>query len=161
MTFLALLESIHSLREDSNLGGWLATVCRRQTWRVVAQRKREGLIEHVETLPGDSGIATAAVGKRALDHAHTPTAADTRPLSGRILWGSEADWIDRWEKLEWIQNGLMHLQGRCRELLTLLYFDPHEPSYDEIAQRLEIKVGSIGPTRARCLERLKTFMQQE
>ena len=43
----------------------------------------------------------------------------------------------------------------CRELLVALYFDERQPSYAEIAERLGMPVGSIGPTRARCLRRMR------
>lgn len=47
----------------------------------------------------------------------------------------------------------------CRELLRLLYFDPNEPPYEEISRRLQVPVGSIGPTRARCLEKLRKILR--
>lgn len=172
LTFTAFLESMHTLRDDSNLGGWLATVTRRQTWRVINERKREGLIEYVENLNATAHAGNAAYragpnrGRNSDSDAGTDAGTDAAVASsdnlqdsGVILWSSEHDWIDRWEKLEWIQSGLVHLQERCRRLLIYLYFDPTEPTYDEIADALEIKVGSIGPTRARCLERLKEFLQ--
>jgi DNA-directed RNA polymerase specialized sigma24 family protein len=42
----------------------------------------------------------------------------------------------------------------------LLYFDPHEPSYEEVSQRLGMPVASIGPTRARCLEKLRKLIEK-
>ena len=46
------------------------------------------------------------------------------------------------------------LVERCKALLRLLIADP-APSYDEIGAALGMPIGSIGPTRARCLERLR------
>ena len=46
------------------------------------------------------------------------------------------------------------LSARCRQLLRLLVADP-PPSYDEIGAALDMPIGSIGPTRGRCLERLR------
>lgn len=46
------------------------------------------------------------------------------------------------------------LSERCRTLLELLVADP-PPSYEEIGAALGMPVGSIGPTRARCLDRLR------
>ncbi len=46
----------------------------------------------------------------------------------------------------------------CRELLQLLYFDPSEPPYEEIGRRLQVPLGSIGPTRARCLQKLRNIL---
>ena len=48
----------------------------------------------------------------------------------------------------------------CRELLFALYFDPKQPSYAEVAARLGMAVGSVGPTRIRCLERLRRVLDE-
>ncbi|MGW4892370.1 RNA polymerase sigma factor [Kitasatospora sp. NPDC004240] len=49
------------------------------------------------------------------------------------------------------------LPGRCAELLTALAEDP-DLSYAELADRLGLPRGSIGPTRSRCLARLRTVL---
>jgi RNA polymerase sigma factor (sigma-70 family) len=59
------------------------------------------------------------------------------------------------ERLLWVTDALLALSEACRDLLLALYFDASEPSYAEVAQRLDRPVGSIGPTRARCLRRLR------
>lgn len=46
------------------------------------------------------------------------------------------------------------LSRRCQLLLSLLMQDPPAP-YDEISRRLQVPIGSIGPNRARCLNRLR------
>jgi DNA-directed RNA polymerase specialized sigma24 family protein len=46
------------------------------------------------------------------------------------------------------------LPVRCRKLLRVLMASP-PPSYAEVAAALGLPIGSIGPTRARCLERLR------
>ena len=58
----------------------------------------------------------------------------------------------------WVYDGLSQLDDPCRSLITALYFDPRSPSYAEIAARLGRPVGSIGPSRARCLQRLRTIL---
>lgn len=60
--------------------------------------------------------------------------------------------------LLWTMDGLSQLDRRCRDLLISLYFDPGQPSYAEVAARMERPVGSIGPTRARCLQRLRSIL---
>lgn len=52
-----------------------------------------------------------------------------------------------------LQRALSELPGRQRELMTVLTANP-ELSYEEVAQRLSMPIGSIGPTRVRSLERL-------
>jgi RNA polymerase sigma factor (sigma-70 family) len=63
------------------------------------------------------------------------------------------------EKEFLVEKALAELPDRCRELIRLLYLDPQEPTYAEISQRLGMPVASIGPTRARCLEKLRKFLE--
>jgi RNA polymerase sigma factor (sigma-70 family) len=53
-----------------------------------------------------------------------------------------------------IRRALASLPQRDQRLLELLVADPR-PSYEEIARRLDMPIGSIGPTRARALQRLR------
>ena len=57
-----------------------------------------------------------------------------------------------------IERALLRLPERCERLLRMLYFDVDEPSYNAIARELSMPVASIGPTRARCLEKLKKLL---
>lgn len=64
------------------------------------------------------------------------------------------DELLRAERHEALLAGLAELPPRQRDLLLLLVEDP-PPSYAEISERTGIPQGSIGPTRARALERLR------
>ena len=59
-----------------------------------------------------------------------------------------------WEQQLILRRALAELDGRCRHLLQALYTDASRRSYETIAQQLDMPVGSIGPTRARCLAKL-------
>ena len=50
------------------------------------------------------------------------------------------------------------LPARSQSLLRLLFADP-QPSYQEIAALTGMPLGSIGPTRARCLKELRELLQ--
>lgn len=52
------------------------------------------------------------------------------------------------------------LSERCRALLRILVADP-PPSYEEVGAALDMPIGSIGPTRQRCLERLRGLAEGE
>ena len=65
---------------------------------------------------------------------------------------------ERWETIDWLDGGLSKMGEPCRRLLTALYLDASEPSYAVISERLGMPVGSIGPTRARCLRRLRAAL---
>lgn len=58
------------------------------------------------------------------------------------------------EQTHLVRQALEHLPEKCQKLLGLLYSEETTP-YAEVSQQLGIPVGSIGPQRARCLERLK------
>jgi RNA polymerase sigma factor (sigma-70 family) len=129
ITFTYFIESISTLRDDSNLAAWLGTVARRHSWRMIEKRKREMV---------------------GLESDLTENAPQFREGPKEI---------EQWEQLAWINHGLSYLTERCRRLLLLLYLDPEELGYEEIAQRMNMAVGSIGPTRARCLEKLRAILQ--
>jgi RNA polymerase sigma factor (sigma-70 family) len=57
-----------------------------------------------------------------------------------------------------IQRALQQMPDRCRRLLTDLYFNEESLSYAKIAKRMGIPEASVGPTRARCLEKLRAFL---
>ncbi|MFQ5342075.1 MAG: RNA polymerase sigma factor [Anaerolineae bacterium] len=130
--FIILLQSMDRLPDDVNLGGWLTTVARRHTWRAFARLGRE--------LPGEK-----------------EDVAESATLLGRLT----SNPIDRWEILQAIHEALNRLSKRCRQLLLALYFDPTGPTYAEVAAHLKMSVGSIGPTRARCLTKLKALLSEE
>lgn len=65
-----------------------------------------------------------------------------------------------WEEQHLVRQALTELGGRCEQLLTALFLDPEHPDYEEIARRLSIAVGSIGPSRARCFEKLERILRK-
>ena len=131
VTFTILVESMDKLPEDSNLGGWLTTVARRHTWRLLERNRRQG-------------IDRSAV-------------LDENTLSQP---GGNADTLENLELAQWLDQGLSGVSEVCRQLLSALYLDPEQPSYAEIAARLGMALGSVGPTRIRCLERLRRVMDE-
>jgi RNA polymerase sigma factor (sigma-70 family) len=131
LTFTILVESIDKLPEDSKLGGWLTTVARRHTWRLLERNRRQGVDKYAAL---DEGI-------------QPPTGGDT-------------DTLENWELGEWLDQELSKIGEFCRNLLFALYLDPGQPSYAEVAARLGMAVGSVGPTRMRCLERLRRRMDE-
>ena len=59
-----------------------------------------------------------------------------------------------------IREAVDQLPARCRSLIEMLYFDMHSLSYEEISKKTGMPVPSIGPTRARCLEKLKAILRR-
>ncbi len=65
----------------------------------------------------------------------------------------------RLEQRVLVHAALAKIGDRCGELLQLLYLEAVRPAYSEIAERLGMRIGSIGPTRARCLERVRGLLE--
>ncbi len=68
--------------------------------------------------------------------------------------------LEQIEAIQVMQQSLDQLGGTCQQLLTALFKSDPRPSYDQIAEQVGIARGSIGPTRARCLEKLARIFQQ-
>lgn len=62
------------------------------------------------------------------------------------------------ERADAVREALARLPWRHQRLLNLLMADP-PASYAEISDQLGLPVGSIGPTRGRCLERLRVLLE--
>lgn len=130
-TWLRLLENIDRLTDPGRVGAWLATTARRECLRLSARRKRTVLVADETDLE--------------LDHLriHAPE------LDDRILLA---------ERDAALRDAFGTLSPRCRELLRLMLLDP-APSYEEISAALGMPVGSIGPTRGRCLDKLRAVVK--
>ena len=59
-----------------------------------------------------------------------------------------------------LKRAMDRLPGRCAELLTKLYLVEEQPDYDSLSRELGIPRGSLGPTRGRCLEKLKKLYEK-
>lgn len=64
------------------------------------------------------------------------------------------EWVERQEAHAVLRHAFAGLGERCRRLLALLFADPPVP-YTRIGDELGMAVGAIGPTRARCLAKLR------
>lgn len=125
--WLGLFEQLGRLREPAALPGWLATTTQRECLRVLKQSRRYELFGGD---PGD-GVLAAEAGKAMIEE--------------EILLA---------ERNAKLRAALAELAEDDRRLLTLLLSDPPLP-YARISEILGMPQGSIGPTRARCLARLR------
>jgi len=128
-TWLRLLEHINRLDHPARVGSWLAATARHECLRQLAARKRIVLMHDDDELAGGES--------------HGPE------IDERLL----AD-----ERAAAVREALSHLPWRWQRLLQLLMNDP-PASYAEISDQLGLPVGSIGPTRGRCLERLRVLLE--
>ena len=64
------------------------------------------------------------------------------------------------ERRHTLQQALERLDERCRQLLEALFLTDNPPSYQQLAHSLDVPEGSIGPTRARCLQKLRQIVAE-
>jgi len=123
--WLLLVERIGMLREPAALPGWLATTTQRECLRVLRTSRRH-------------------------DHAELPDEQVSLDLDAEMI---EEELLSA-ERDVAVRAAFAELPRSCRELLAMLIGDqPH--SYEDISATLGMRVGSIGPMRARCLDRLR------
>ena len=129
VTWLRLLEHIDRLNHPDRVGSWLAATARHECLRSVAARKRVVLAHDDDALDG--------------------VAAPEPEIDERLLAAENA---------ENVRRAMSCLPRRWQQLLEMLMADP-PASYTEISEQLGLPVGSIGPTRGRCLAKLRTLLQ--
>ena len=56
---------------------------------------------------------------------------------------------------------LLKLSERDYQLISALFLETDNPCYEDLAQRLNMPVSSIGPTRARVLDKLRRIMNRQ
>lgn len=124
--WLLLVEQLGRLRQPAALPGWIATTTARECLRVLRTASRH---DHAE-LPADGQLSPG----------------QSPPLTEQEILAAELNAA--------VRAAFSQLPDRCRELLSLLISDP-PLSYAQISDKLSVKIGSIGPQRARCLDRMR------
>ena len=132
-TFQILLQSIDRLQSGGALPKWLSVTAGRESLRVLRISQRSIDLD-------SAGVTLDEL--VAAEEAKAEDIADEAIRSKRV------------------REALVKIDPRCRTLLQMLYFDD-ESSYNEISASFGIPVGSIGPTRSRCLDKLRGILARE
>ena len=125
-----LVEHLREVKDETRISGWLLTTTLRQCLHLKAMKTRE-------TTTDDANLLEPEDPSLNLEEL-------------RILT----------EQQQAMRDAVDKLAGRCHELIRLLYFDTRSLSYEEISAELGIPVASIGPTRGRCLDKLRTILRR-
>ena len=126
---ILLVENVTKIRDAESLPAWIMTTTRRESWALKRQGTRV----------------------RGFAEGEAEAMADEPP--------DIAAAIDRVGEEHAVQLAFAKLPEGCRELLTALYIEDPTPPYEEIAARLGRPIGSLGPTRSRCLGKLKKLYE--
>lgn len=129
VTWLRLLEHINKIEKPDRMGAWLAATARNECLRCLAARKKVIL---------------------AKDDIVLESAAEPEPEIDEGLLSAE--------RSQMVREALASLPWRWQRMLELLMADP-PASYAEISDQTGLPIGSIGPTRSRCLARLRALLQ--
>jgi len=124
--WLMLVDRLDALREPAALPGWLATTTQRECGRVLRAARR--------TEPGGQVLEDSIPDEQV-------TVAEEELLKA--------------ERQAALREAFTCLPPGCQQLLAMLIQDPPAP-YAQISAKLGIPVGSIGPTRRRCLDKLRS-----
>jgi RNA polymerase sigma factor (sigma-70 family) len=124
--WLRLVAQLDKIREPAALPGWLATTTRRECVRVVH----------------------AAHGPHAVIYS-----LDAENIPDGQADPAEQDLLEA-ERHAALRQAFADLPPHGQQLIAMLIADPPVP-YAEISARLGIAVGSIGPTRSRCLDKMR------
>jgi len=125
VTFLRLVTHLDTIRQPDRVGAWLATTARHECLRIIRR----------------AGRAIPTGDDATLD----PPDVDAAPVDAGLLT-TERDAA--------LLAAVDRLSEKCRRLLRVLMADP-EPTYEEVGAALDMPIGSIGPTRGRCLQHLR------
>lgn len=124
--WLRLAENLNAIREPRALPGWISTTTRHEALNVIKTVGRSNPVD-----PDGSWMARMP--------------SDSAEVDEDLL---------RAERQQALREGLAELNPGHRQLLLLLAAHPPIP-YADVSRRLGMPIGSIGPTRARCLKKLR------
>lgn len=131
---IALLKQLPSLNRDSKLSSWFITVTVRECWKL---RQRSG-----RTVAFDDPQWEAVAESADPD-------ATTSEEQVMLL-----------ERQHLVRAALKQLTARCQSLLGKLFYSQEDLPYSVIASESGMPVASIGPTRGRCLAKLKAALEE-
>lgn len=132
--FATLLDKLDQIKEPASIRAWLITTAKRETWRVGKQQTSTVSLDNEDR------------------NENILELRDDKPLP--------EDELQRLEEQQLVRIALAELNGPCSQLLEMLFYSPEPQSYESIAAAMHIPVGSIGPTRVRCLQKLRAILAQ-
>ena len=130
--FTALFKGLQRLRDGRALVRWLASTTERVARTTALRRRRE-------------------VAREVRDELSLAKLEDQGEAIGADL--------ERIERQHQVRLAMARVPERCKRLLAALYYEDPVPSYLELSQRLGVPVGSLGPTRARCMDQLRSRLE--
>lgn len=129
---VTLLEKLASIRDPRGLPAWIITTTTRHCWAQLRLRNRE--------------LSRLSTGELTVEE----EPADPDPLPDEEVLALE--------RQHQVRSAVSQLPANCKRLLEALFSDTAGQSYQELAEAMGIPLNSLGPTRARCLGKLKKLL---
>jgi RNA polymerase sigma factor (sigma-70 family) len=136
--WMTLLHGADSIRDPQTIVKWLLTSARREAWRT-SRRTRD-----------DQHRSAAVFGVDSEEVMTIPDSGEAAP--------DETVFRDDRQRRLW--QHVAGLPTRCRQLISVIAF-ADKPDYAHLAASLGMPVGSIGPTRGRCLAKLREQLARD
>ena len=131
-TWLSLVRHQDTIQDPLAVLKWLTTTARREAWTVSRRARREGAREEIGDLLEDLPAQVEG-----------PEQVLVRGQEQVVLW-----------------RHFSTLSERCQQLLRVVAV-AERPDYQHVAEALGMPVGSIGPTRGRCLAKLRAALTND
>jgi RNA polymerase sigma factor (sigma-70 family) len=131
---IALFKQLPAFNREAKLSSWFITVTVRECWKLCKKSGRTTTID-------DAGWNEIA---RSAD-------PDAETSEEQVL---------TLERQHFVRTALQKLGEQCQSLLRRLFYSTEDLSYAEVGAEIGMPVASIGPTRGRCLARLKVELQK-
>ncbi len=129
--WLSLVRKADTITEPLAVLQWMVVTTKREAWRVTRSQ--------------------AKVRPEDMEAANTHDFQTADPVEEEVLRGET-------ENRLWYH--ISQLSERCRALLRVIAF-ADRPDYADLAKALGMPQGSIGPTRGRCLAKLRSLLAND
>jgi len=147
---------VYTVAVRSGLRPGDAEDCMQQVWLALYTGRTR--VERPESLPAWLVSTTRRKAARILRRQKTAGRA-RREMSSPPPEVTPDELIVKLQRRAQLEVALERLDDRCRALMHAVFFAESDKSYREIARDLAIPVNSLGPTRARCLKKLKKILE--
>ena len=131
--------------------------CAQLTWVTLYKNRHD--IKHPERIPGWLTRVTA----RKVIHFARERVRDTQlahdPQTDSLRGLPDEDLLDV-ERDAQLEIGLQQLDLQCRQVLVAFFYGPGDKTYRDVSRELNIAPNSLGPTRMRCLKKLKRILMK-
>ncbi len=135
-TFAKLFENLERIHQPDRIQAWLVTTAKRETLSIIHQQSREPALLDADSRNGE---------------VHYEKMLDSSPLP--------AETLERLQEQHMIRSAIEAMGDPCCPLLKMLFYRTDQLSYAEVAAALNMLEGSLGPTRARCLQKLRRLLE--